>query len=67
MQTQNEEHMVFVSDVCIKMKVGFGSQITSSKQVRENKQRSVEVHSVAWPPPPSERDVRITGYSGTRK
>ena len=55
MQTPNEEHMVFVNDVCVKMEVGLGSQITSTKQVCENKQSSVEVHSVAWPP--SERDV----------
>jgi hypothetical protein len=65
MQTRNEEQMVFVNDVCEKMEVGLGSHITNTKQVCENKQPSVEVHSVAWPP--SERDVRITGYSGTRK
>ena len=51
MQTQNEErHMVFVNDACKKMEVGLGSHITSTKQVCENKQPSVEVHSVAWPP-----------------
>ena len=55
MQTQNEELIVFVSDECTKMKVGLGSQITRTKQVCQNKQRSIEVHSAAWPP--SERDV----------
>ena len=56
MQTQNEErHMVFVNDVCEKMEVGLGSHITSTKQVCENKQPSIEVHSVVWPP--SEHDV----------
>ena len=55
MPTRNEEHMVFVNDVCEKMEVGLGSHITSTKQVCENKQPSIEVHSVAWPP--SERDV----------
>ena len=50
MQTRNEErHMVFVNDVCEKWK------LDSTKQVCENKQSSVEVHSVVWPP--SERDV----------
>ena len=55
MQTRNEEHMVFVNDVCVKMEVGLESQITSTKKVCENKQSSVEVHLLAWPP--SERDV----------
>ena len=56
MQTRNEErHMVFVNDVCEKMEVGLGSHITSIKQVCANKQPSVEVHSLAWPP--SECDV----------
>ena len=56
MQTRNEErHMVFVNDICEKKEVGLRSHITSTKQVCENKQPSVEVHSVAWPP--SERDV----------
>jgi hypothetical protein len=54
-QTRNEEHMVFMNDVCEKMEVGIGSHIASTKQVCENKQLSVEVHSVGWPP--SERDV----------
>ena len=62
MQTRNEErHMVFVNDVCEKMEVGLGTHITSTKQVCENKQPSIEVHSMAWPS--SEHDVRITGYS----
>ena len=56
MQTRNEErHMVFMNDVCEKMEVGLRSHITSTKQVCENKQLSLEVHSVASPP--SERDV----------
>ena len=56
MQTRNEErHMVFVNDVCEKMEDGLVSLITSTKQVCENKQPSVEVHLVPWPP--SERDV----------
>ena len=56
MQTRNEErHLVFVKDVCEKMEVGLGSHINSTEQVCENKQPSVEVHLVAWPP--SERDV----------
>ena len=56
MQTRNEErYLVFVNDVCEKMEVGLGSHITSTKQVCENKQPSIEVHLVAWPP--SERDV----------
>ena len=37
MQTQNEEHMVFVNDVCEKMEAGLGSHITNTKQVCENK------------------------------
>ena len=56
MQTRNEErHMVFVNDVCEKMEVGLESHITSTMQVCENKQPSVEVHSVPWPS--SDRDV----------
>ena len=53
--SNEERHMVFVNDVCKKMEVGLGSHITSTKQVCENKQPSVEVHSVAWPA--SECDV----------
>ena len=50
MQTRNEErHMVFVNDICEKKEVGLRSHITSTKQVCENKQSSVEVHSVVWP------------------
>ena len=49
MHTLNEEHMVFVNDVCEEMEVGLGSHTTSIKQVCENKQPSVEIHSVAWP------------------
>ena len=56
MQTRNEErHMVFVNDICEKMEVEHGSHMTSTKQVCENKQSSVEGHSVVWPL--SERDV----------
>ena len=56
MQTRNEErHMVFVNDIYEKMEVGLGSHITSTKQVCENKQPSVEVRSVVRPS--SEGDV----------
>lgn len=46
-----------MSGLAIKMQVGLGSQILSTKQVHENKQPSVEVHSVVWPP--SERCVCV--------
>ena len=56
MQTRNEErYLVFINDVCEKMEVKLGSHITSTKQVCENKQQSVEVHSVVRPS--SEGDV----------
>ena len=45
----------FVVMYAKKMEVGLRSHITSTKQVCENKQSSIEVHSVVWPP--SERDV----------